>query len=1443
MESAEDLEAGTIQNDPTSPTSDQTAVNRLLNRYRKRRGHDDAQQLADPRASATSQMAGGRNDEDVKKAETEGPTVPSPYGLEVLTTPDDGQAHCVDVVAVHDYDEKSANWTYRDRDSVLRTAIKTIKSKKPILKDISETASLTAGGDVTGRGRQFSVHQVASQLEAVRAAADDEPHNKPPGIVAVLDNQDAASNTEITHSRAPSPPGAPGVSWLQDAAMLPKALPGVRVLAFSYPTKDLEHLDVNPDHKGSSTFIGDAASGLLRHLQEVRSTVDVEKVPVVFIGAGLGGLIVQEAMSICLDSDKGGGPVGDTGMGHARGKEAEVSGQDSQPDEPVGSALHPALHVGQIADIILLDTPFPRREARSEDLKEFFPSSVAGVRMSAIARITKRMESEWGSRGIDDIWTTFWAALSRRGKVTRLAWLYSTTQPTASREDSPVPVDDRLPVIRLNRIPLRPFTRLTNFRGPDDLGYQVTVARLYHSLMITAVSSRKRKQLQLNLMKAGSPFDLKDEWSVSLLHLAAVAPNPEGVNMLLGNGANSQVRDPQGQTPLHCAIRRFYSLDGQPSHGSTTADEIQDCLHTIISQLLSFTTKSELNNSRDMHEYTSRDIIAQYRCACVTPPCKHDALKVLLHNHQPRAIRRQDGKSRSRWEGWCSPATGTLEWRACERATAIIAEFYRTADGPLADYEVPNVYRLIYDEDEGPVGILSGLADRISTKGNPDLRCRWVHVPANNEQWIDDLFIRLKLREITLEGHRNEGYTVFNRYMIPQTRRYKTALSPGSPRPRSTLPSGASDKGFDEWDSPRLPKALRTDTLRPPLRSPKSLPSISDAIGIFMPILAYEQHSARGQMTNAIRRTLKARSRLQNPLARQSTVLSYASTELKLDDDRVDTSLIEAYIDSDKPIHCRRTLDQYEYYMLENTEARDMDQVVYRWAEKQGYEDKKRPVIMVDQLWLWVLPNGTVVSSLPNVANLNSADPYEYNLKDKLETSLFTEVDAPVQSVDDLVMTIIKTCVDFFRREGPCKVKFHDCFQYSISHIAEVEASLYAEYKEIVEYLDEKQKDRQFTLSLEDTEVFSRITEETNKTVEIMDIQDELKIVDSVLEVQEKVLQDLENQVTENDWLKKDPTAFGDPLRIREASKIVGENRKRISGMIDSAKRVQEDLKQLLDFKQQQSNAWEMKYSRHLAQQGRRQNNIMLVFTLVTIVFLPLSFMSSFFAIGIAEFPKDETSGEIAWPLGVVAAWLFGISIAVSLPMILSAFHVDAITKTAKRKRRSVPDPSAPKRPRRRSSVAVTVAPITTRKYAPLFGRYTFIGLVPFIRKLWRYRPYRVVELEGLDPGMEDLEWDYPLSRIRKTMAWPVEELLRRAGLGKLGKAYRKHERQYRLGRQRDGLVRQLMEEKMEMKERDGASARRPFGREPGGALAAAGFRPGVGLMDALAGRGRNVEF
>lgn len=121
-------------------------------------------------------------------------------------------------------------------------------------------------------------------------------------------------------------------------------------------------------------------------------------------------------------------------------------------------------------------------------------------------------------------------------------------------------------------------------------------------------------------------------------------------------------------------------------------------------------------------------------------------------------------------------------------------------------------------------------------------------------------------------------------------------------------------------------------------------------------------------------------------------------------DSYTDEKLIERYLNSKPPLHPRRTLDQSYYWTLKDTRKRDRDQVVYRATApdpklvhhkcfkglrgdktvKQALEDgsmkptcmqcledaRRVPrVVMVDQLWMWVLdeskPN-LPTSSSPN---------------------------------------------------------------------------------------------------------------------------------------------------------------------------------------------------------------------------------------------------------------------------------------------------------------------------------------------------------------------------------------------------------------------------------------------------------------------------------------------
>lgn len=132
-----------------------------------------------------------------------------------------------------------------------------------------------------------------------------------------------------------------------------------------------------------------------------------------------------------------------------------------------------------------------------------------------------------------------------------------------------------------------------------------------------------------------------------------------------------------------------------------------------------------------------------------------------------------------------------------------------------------------------------------------------------------------------------------------------------------------------------------------------------------------------------------------------------------------DKMLIRKYLYHESPLHPRRTLDQAYYRTLKTTKARDRDQVVYRgtrpdpphsidiktreWTcfdegtdirdqptgNPQGQESDRKDqfcvhcanhvrkvsrILMVDQLWMWILDEKTIVTAFPKRYGLNKQD-------------------------------------------------------------------------------------------------------------------------------------------------------------------------------------------------------------------------------------------------------------------------------------------------------------------------------------------------------------------------------------------------------------------------------------------------------------------------------------
>ncbi|KAA8572385.1 hypothetical protein EYC84_003007 [Monilinia fructicola] len=74
----------------------------------------------------------------------------------------------------------------------------------------------------------------------------------------------------------------------------------------------------------------------------------------------------------------------------------------------------------------------------------------------------------------------------------------------------------------------------------------------------------------------------------------------------------------------------------------------------------------------------------------------------------------------------------------------------------------------------------------------------------------------------------------------------------------------------------------------------------------------------------------------------------------------------------------------------------------------------------------------------------------------------------------------------------------------------------------------------------------------------------------------------------------------------------------------------------------------------HVKESARKQGKIMMVFTIITIVFLPMSFLVSLFALDVTSFPHEN--GNLKYTPGFIFSITFGVTAAVSIPAIIYAF-------------------------------------------------------------------------------------------------------------------------------------------------------------------------------------------
>ncbi|RYP80544.1 hypothetical protein DL769_002428 [Monosporascus sp. CRB-8-3] len=437
--------------------------------------------------------------------------------------------------------------------------------------------------------------------------------------------------------------------------------------------------------------------------------------------------------------------------------------------------------------------------------------------------------------------------------------------------------------------------------------------------------------------------------------------------------------------------------------------------------------------------------------------------------------------------------------------------------------------------------------------------------------------------------------------------------------------------GWDrENDKPRIPTLTKNIKYKPDFRW-IHLPA-NNIAWVEMPFLHYETDARRIEMAHAISDVDKRLEPPENPSP--------------------DYILLDAYLNQVPRLHPRRTLDQFLYHGVD-TSLRDEDQVVSRYCE--GYSIEKK-VFMVDQLWLWVLGKDLIITCFPQRWNQPKRDPL--NVLDSIIEETNAKTRPPIQSVYDLALLITQCCSGCFDRHLPHDqdYQFFDMFEHSIGVVTDKESRLFRRFnkasKKSMEVLDHHKHGMGRHNSLI-SDALLDISNETKLLAEIKDIRDELSIIAVILESQLSALIDFEDFVLdeirgEGNRRVTDTRTAEIRKRAREQRRGIEFRQKDLYRMDNQAQSLYMSLTDLLDLKQKHSNALEARFAADQAVIAAKQGQTIMVFTIVTIIFLPMSFIAAFFAINLPEW-------EGTLSIGYVSKYMFGIGLGISIPLIAMA--------------------------------------------------------------------------------------------------------------------------------------------------------------------------------------------
>ncbi|POR35879.1 Uncharacterized protein TPAR_03935, partial [Tolypocladium paradoxum] len=552
----------------------------------------------------------------------------------------------------------------------------------------------------------------------------------------------------------------------------------------------------------------------------------------------------------------------------------------------------------------------------------------------------------------------------------------------------------------------------------------------------------------------------------------------------------------------------------------------------------------------------------------------------------------------------------------------------------------------------------------------PDVRARrfvWVHAPFNNPTWVKKVLQTLEVcYSMDLSMLYSHDFWAARHTRGRHAQHYAYFAKPGC---YFTAP--------------------RTMSPRHSLMSPAMSPaSVDEAMYtcLFLPYLHFDSYK------RLIRRRDLILKRLSHGRARPVPEFVAKSDSLEL-------QVVWEFLGHDPPINCRRTLDQYGYPSLRDTRSRDDDQMLYKltkergchaseqerdvysqgsststgsqkdgrvsssaslsWRERlmgrnggDGSDDTPEEetvlngnVLMVDQLWLWVINSHTVLSFFPK----RESDPIEGPLYQQadLRDSIFNEVNVDLtrqceNALDLAALAALHAVSVLLDRPSHPDLEVFRIFEEAISVLTEKLTSSLKEFRaegfrdKALDYEPTENKARSIRARHKEEGVRAEQEnrDNTSALLELRDIEDELLTLLHLFERQSKALASMSAVYARPEL--REQTAGGRAF-LGEALKRLREYEHQADGMVRRVRATRDDYDKLLQMVQRQAQVDEVRLSRLHADLASAQGRSVMIFTTFTVIFLPLTFFTGLFGMNTREWGGGDnlelrTIGAVALP-------------------------------------------------------------------------------------------------------------------------------------------------------------------------------------------------------------------